>query len=209
MPRPKTRSQVENRRAIDVLLFYRLGHLRAPSQFSLHWSQSGKPYGSIAVRTEDGAVTLGWQSRALGGEWQGVEQRVPLDWLPCKPFGGRRPLFRCPQCEGRAVRLYLALREFSCRRCARLNYLSQQEPPRGRGELRMRRINLRLGGSGSRAEGLPAKPKWMRWRTYYRWCDEYDKAAQRSFAGMALTLGGLTARMGKAQARRRGESPID
>ncbi len=30
-----------------------------------------------------------------GGEWQDINELVPVNWIPCN-YGGYRPLFRCP-----------------------------------------------------------------------------------------------------------------
>lgn len=41
-------------------------------------------------------------------------------------FGGKQLFFRCPYCDYRVRYLYYVNRTFTCRRCGRLNYRSQQ-----------------------------------------------------------------------------------
>ncbi len=54
------------------------------------------------------------------------EQSLDLTRIP-SGFGGSRAYWLCPACGGRARYLYLTEAAFLCRKCARLNYRSQQE----------------------------------------------------------------------------------
>jgi hypothetical protein len=49
---------------------------------------------SINVETQRHSVTLKYRSRSYGEDWSDVEQRVAIDWTPCR-FGGERPWFMC------------------------------------------------------------------------------------------------------------------
>lgn len=83
-------------------------------------------------------------------------------------FGGRRWWARCPRCHRRV----LILRRpawaifFLCRRCYELRYLSEMLSRSERGELRTRRIKIRLGGTATGP--FPSRPRRMRHRTYAR-----------------------------------------
>ncbi len=54
------------------------------------------------------------------------EQSLALTRIP-SGFGGSRPYWLCPACGGRVRYLYLTETAFLCRKCAHLNYRSQQE----------------------------------------------------------------------------------
>lgn len=58
---------------------------------------------------------------------KGGDQRVCLSYSP-NGFGGQQTFFLCPHCRARVRYLYLDGRMgFLCRKCARLNYKSQQQ----------------------------------------------------------------------------------
>ncbi len=57
------------------------------------------------------------------GEWN---QTLELARIP-SGFGGSRAYWLCPACGGRVRYLYLTEAAFLCRKCAHLNYRSQQE----------------------------------------------------------------------------------
>jgi hypothetical protein len=87
----------------------------------------------------------------------------------CQPLGGERVYFLC-HCRRRVDFLYCARGRFACRKCQRLHYWSQALGPVHRRTHALIKRRRRLGqpqGSGLLAD-FPAKPKWMRWRTYER-----------------------------------------
>jgi hypothetical protein len=111
---------------------------------------------------------------------------VAIDTVPT-PLGGVRRWMRCPRCDRRAAALYLPpdshVEEMACRMCHRLAYRSQRRSPRARWERRAHAIEWRLAMDGAFMGTVPAreqlpldlvegKPKWMRWRTFYRLLDE-------------------------------------
>lgn len=94
------------------------------------------------------------------------------------PYGGRRWWLLCP-CTGRRVmQLHLpyGARAFASRQAYRLGYAVQRESAPDRARRRARKARQRIGGSPNLAEGLPGKPKWMRWRTYWRHVDACQEA---------------------------------
>ena len=81
--------------------------------------QDGERVASINVETQRHSVTLKYRSRSYGEDWSDVEQRVAIDWTPCR-FGGERPWFVCSvaangvYCGRRVTKLYGAGRLFAC-----------------------------------------------------------------------------------------------
>ena len=126
------KNTVESCRSIDVLRWNKLGYLRSPLWFSWAWIRDGEQVASINVETQHHSVALKYRSRSYGEDWSDVEQRVPIEWTPCR-FGGERPWFVCSvrsngvYCGRRVTKLYGVGRLFACRHCYRLAYASQQE----------------------------------------------------------------------------------
>lgn len=136
------------------------------------WQEDGEYIAKIGYKAAGGKVTLSYRYRAIGGDWEDVEQPVRLLWAPCG-YGGERAYFRCPgvvngvHCMRTVVKLYSGSKYFLCRHCHDLTYASQSET---RADRQLRRANKRrmaLGGD----PGIDAwirKPKGMWHRTYYR-----------------------------------------
>ena len=82
-------------------------------------------------------------------------------------FGGRRQWFRCLSC-GNKCRILYGGAYFRCRRCYRLKYEMQYEPPFGRIAIRALKIRERLRCKGGIGEPFPPKPKGMHLKTYER-----------------------------------------
>jgi len=128
---------------------------------------------SIGLRAESDRVVLSYRCRVGGGEWQEVQEGVPIVRIACR-FGGRRPYFICPgavngiACARRVVKLYGPVRYFLCRRCYRLAHASQSESAWHRALRRENKIRMRLGGEPGRASSFPDRPKGMWRRTYAR-----------------------------------------
>jgi hypothetical protein len=156
----------EDYHAIDVRDYARKGLLKPDTWGWTKWSRDDEETGSISFVAGDGCITLKYRVRAHGGDWESVEQRVPLDYTS-PPYGGRRPWFLCPRCWRRCAKLYGGAR-FYCRKCWGLTYQSQREDRSDRLMRRARAIRMRLGGSADMTEFFPPKPKRMHWRTYSR-----------------------------------------
>ncbi len=145
-----------------------------PGQWStLTWSRRGQTTGSIRLEVFQSAVRLVYRHRPSGGDWQDVSEWVPLVETET-PFGGRRQWFECVSCRARCRILYGGGR-FRCRRCRRLRYESQYEPPFARAATRALKIRERLGDRSGIDDPFPPKPKHMRWKTYERLETEYDR----------------------------------
>lgn len=167
--RPKGRgwNTTDDLLQLDIRKWKREGFLKPGCSGGWTWSRRGEPIANINYRVEEGAVRLIYRVREYGGDWVDKDYRVVLDRTSCH-YGGERVWFRCPCCYSRVAILYSS-GQFACRRCHRLAYACQRETDADRAARRADKIRERLGwpegilnGSGWR------KPKWMRWRTYYR-----------------------------------------
>jgi hypothetical protein len=176
-------SVVEAVQCIDVMALARAGYLEGGRTGSWRWTYSSGQQSSIGIVGGADAITLRYNHRGFGqDEWQFVEQRVPIEWQPCR-FGGQRPWFRCAcssngrYCGRRVAKLYSAGRLFACRHCYRLVYAVQRGDIMDRSHARLRRIYRRLGADYEYFEQPPpCRPKWMRQRTYDRLREELDAA---------------------------------
>jgi hypothetical protein len=111
----------------------------------------------------------------------------PLDdWieLEARPrhFGGRQWFFVCPYLNRRAMVLWKppGARSFACRRRwgRQVAYASQFLDRDNRAYRGQRKIRARLcaaGGFDPDEWDFPPKPKWMRWSTYNRYLERYDR----------------------------------
>jgi hypothetical protein len=196
------KNTVESCRSVDVLRWNKLGYLRSPRRFSWAWTRDGKQVASINVETYRHSITLKYQSRSRGEDRSDVEQRIDIEWTPCR-FGGERPWFVCSvasngmYCGRTVTKLYGVGRLFACRHCYRLGYASQQESAHQRGLGKSQRIRMRLGGSPNMLEEFPDKPKGMHWRTYERQRRLHDAAEERSTIGLM----GFVERLGRRSSR--------
>ena len=116
----------------------------------------------------------------LGRNWYAVS----LTWTSCN-YGSARPWFRCPRCSKRVAKLYWEplLKMPACRQCYQLTYRSTRINEAKR--LRQRSVELRrkLGASLDRISPIndvPAKPKGMHWRTYWRVVDSILDLEERA-----------------------------
>ena len=104
----KTHGQVEQSRRIDS---FEVADLRGTGGL---WNGNGF---TQAHRVGDDYVLL---------HLSGGDLRAGLSYSP-NGYGGQQTFFLCPECGQRVRFLYLAGRGVLCRKCARLNYKSQQE----------------------------------------------------------------------------------
>lgn len=179
--RPGWRPKAEQFRNIDVNRLRKAGLLKAGYSGGWKWTVDGEMVASISMRAETGRLVLIYRIRPGGGEWEDVEEPIPLEESPCR-YGGARPWFRCPGvrsgrwCGRRVGKLYLGQRYFVCRHCLRLVYSSQSEEPMNRHNRRANKIRMAMGGEPGTGSLPPRKPKGMHWRTYWRKMDAIDAA---------------------------------
>jgi hypothetical protein len=138
------------------------------------------------VNSNGQEIASGWISADMRGDLEGlldieigeIEQRITLVTLP-RHYGGRKWFFLCPVMNRRASVLWLppGARHFASRDAwpGQVAYRSQFMTAVDRAYLGMERIKRRLIGDLDPQEWhLPPKPKWMRWRTYNRYVDQFE-----------------------------------
>ncbi|MDE6881003.1 MAG: hypothetical protein K2P20_06545 [Oscillospiraceae bacterium] len=115
-------------------------------------------------------------------------------------FGGSQAFFLCPACGGRARYLYQTGADFLCRKCAQLNYRSQQATRSG--SMYFYRKGVALAekhlGTWLHPDGfsfcgwLPERPRYMHQTTYRKYLARFlryrKKHADRQMADMLKLL---------------------
>ena len=114
-------------------------------------------------------------------------------------FGGRQWFFTCPQRHSLATVLWMppGADTFACRQRwgRQVAYASQFIDRVARGHQGAATIKSRLcsfGGFDPDEWDLPPKPKWMRWKTYNRMVEKFDRheaMAEEGLAGAVMRLG--------------------
>lgn len=171
---------------LDVRTLHRAGYLVPGAVGSSRWWRGlDKSNGSsIGYHCGGDFVTLIYNRRG-----EKVEQRVTLDWTACN-FGGKRPWWKCPACARRVAVIYGAGKYFACRNCYGLCYGAQKENSSDRALRKAFKIRERLGDmDGGTFDLFPAKPKGMRWPTYWRLSLEYREAERESWGYARKMLG--------------------
>ncbi len=184
------KSTTNSQHDIDIRWMKKNDMLRPGTTGSLSWSRCGRETGSVSCRMEENRMTLHYRYRPHGGEWEQVEQTIPLDRTPCN-YGGCRTWFLCPHCMKRVAVLYGAGRYFLCRHCHDLVYASQQEDRCARLARKSRKIRRRLNASESLMELVLFKPKNMRQKTFDRLRYEVYLTDERYFQIAGARLNAL------------------
>jgi len=176
--------------SLDVRRFYREGLLKPGHWFSWCWWWAEEKVASIGVLVYRDRLALSYRHRSgSSGDWENVEEPVPLEWTSCN-FGGGRPWFVCPgvvhgvSCGRRVAVLYGPGKYFLCRHCYDLRYESQREDKPHRALRRAQKIRQRLGGSANMMEPFPERPKGMHHVTYMRLFWEHREAEWEHLVGM-------------------------
>jgi hypothetical protein len=179
MPRPRQRVCLQEGLKLDINVLARRGLIVPGSATDPH---------AIRWMNSDGEVIAsGWISAAMQGEIEGLfqiqigelEQTITLVTLP-RHYGGRHWFFVCPVTNRRASVLWLPRgeRQFASRKAwpGKVAYSSQFMTPANRAHLGKERIKQHLIGELDPEDwDLPPKPKWMRWKTYQRFVDQFER----------------------------------
>jgi len=120
----KTKTTTNDVKRLDVRLMQRNGWLTPNRQGKLNWTRNDEPWGDINYRCYSDRLELNYRYRENGSEWESVSQRINLDKTGCH-YGGGRPWFLCPRCNGRCALLYCDGKYFFCRKCYQLTYETQ------------------------------------------------------------------------------------
>jgi hypothetical protein len=122
-------------------------------------------------------------------------------YLVARPrhFGGCQWFFMCPHLHSLATVLWMppGAHSFACRQRwgRKVAYASQFMDPIARGQRGAAKIKSKLCSVGGFNPGeweLPPKPKWMRWKTYNRMVEKFDRheaMVEEGLAGALMRLG--------------------
>jgi hypothetical protein len=179
MPRPRQRICLQEGLKLDFNLLRQRG-LIVPG------SATG-PHAIRWVNSDGEMIASGWVTGDLRTYSEGllhiqigeIRQTITLATLP-RYYGGRQWFFLCPVTNRRASVLWLLRgeRRFASKHAwpGRVAYRSQFMTAMDRAYLGMERIKRRLIGDLDPQEWhLPPKPKWMRWKTYHRLVEQFER----------------------------------
>jgi hypothetical protein len=199
LPRPRQRACLQDGLHLSLTAFNREGIVRfglpsTPVRIAWVNTYTNEEIASAIISADMSGAKQRWFRIQLGQ----LDQRITLVSLP-RRLGGGQWYFVCPFMNRRASILWkpLGANEFSCReRWGRqVAYASQFRDRISRAHDGQAKINARLcaiGGFDSDEWGFPPKPKWMRWRTYNRAeerFDRYETVLNQGLMTAALRLG--------------------
>lgn len=155
---------------LDIRTFRKRGWLETASNRTLTWSKNGNTIGTINYAINEGQIKLNYRTRSNDGGWEIISETITLVTTPCN-FGGNRKWFKCPKCFQKVLVLY-GSKLFQCRKCQGLVHPSVNESKLDRACRAVERYQSILSpdmqiGVLDGVDWLP-KPKWMRYKTYYR-----------------------------------------
>jgi hypothetical protein len=174
MPRPTSRARLEYGLKLDINRAIRDGLVSpgAHTRATLQWQ------GYDWIITADMAGTARGYVRVQTGE---LDERIELV-ARARHFGGRQWFFVCPYLRQRCTVLWLppGAHSFACRQRwgRQVAYVSQcigRDDRAHRGQAKIRSRLCRAGGFNPDEWELPPKPKWMRWRTYNRAVERFER----------------------------------
>jgi hypothetical protein len=126
-------------------------------------------------------------------------------------YGGCRWWFLCPRTTRRTTRLFLPNggRHFWSRQAYGLGYACQREGRFSRLQRKAAALNRQLGGEGWRTwADPPPKPKRMRWATYQRKYEKWERARERANQEFNIIAERIIARPPITHRRRRATTSI-
>lgn len=183
------RSTTDDLRSLDIRRWAREGMLALGYQGGWQWSRLGKVVGSIGMHAEVDRVVLIYRHQSGDGEWKSERYAVRIIRTACN-LGGARPWFVCPALGcGRRVAILYGGAIFACRQCHRLAYGSSRESAGDRAARKADRLRDRLEWEPGILNGRGVKPKWMRWRTFWRVSAQHDRLVDTSLRAMSLRFG--------------------
>ena len=184
MPRSRQRVCLEHGLKVDINKLARQGFIRPGAARGAHawrWTRSatGEVVATAVITSNMTGPEEGWMQIRLGE----VEQWITLRAKP-RHCGGRQWYFECPATHRLCSVLWRP--PGATRFCSRyawgrqVAYASQFESPFDRANRGKARINMRVNPDFSDPYEwiLPPKPKWMRWSTYKRFEERFDRYEQ-------------------------------
>jgi hypothetical protein len=181
MPRPCQRVRLESGLKLDLNRLARRGFIQ-PGGYKgsgISWTNNytGEQIASGLITADMSGPDEGWFRIHLGS----LDQCINLVARP-RHFAGQQWYFTCPYMHRRASVLWMppGAHYFACRQKwgRQVAYASQFSTPVDRAHQGKARINSRLcsiGGLDPNDWDLPPKPKWMRWGTYNRAVEKFDR----------------------------------
>jgi hypothetical protein len=200
MARPCSKVHLENGLKLDLNNLARQGLVRPGAitgPVGITWTNSY--WGEIAS-AKICASMLDSERAHFEIEFGNARQSISLSAQP-RHLGGRQWYFICPATGRMASVLWRppGATRFCCRQTwgRQVAYLSQCVGPvdrAWRGKTKIKRVLI--ADLDSDEWDLPPKPKWMRWRTYQRYVDRFDRYEdlldrQISFAAARLLRSGF------------------
>ena len=198
MPRPRQRVCLQDGLKLDLNRLARRGFVRPGAYIG--------PCGITWTHSYWGEVATGLISANMTGKdegWFRIQLGSLDQWITLAPqkrhFGGRQWYFVCPVTNRLASVLWKP--SGATRFCSRqtwrrqVAYQSQFNDATNRAHAGKARIQSRLIADLNPDEwDLPPKPKWMRWKTYNRHAERFDRYEAELDYGcvlLAAKLGGL------------------
>jgi hypothetical protein len=181
MSRSRQRVCLQDGLKLDLNRLARRGFVRRVAKsgpIGIRWTSTywDEEIASAVITADMSGTHEGWFRIQLGN----LDQWIGLIARP-RHFGGRQWYFMCPAMNRPVSVLWKppGTSQFSSRqKWGRrvVAYRSQFLDPDNRAHAGQARIKSRLIGDRDPDEwDLPPKPKWMRWRTYNRYVQRYDR----------------------------------
>jgi hypothetical protein len=194
MPRPRYRACLEDGLKLDLNHLARKGFVKFGANIGARRISWGNRLGEIARGIINADMTdpnHAWFCIGIGG----FVQQIALVSHP-RHLGGCQWFFVCPVTGALASVLWkpTGADSFLSRQAwgRQVAYRSQFQNASDRAYLGKERIKARLIGDLDPAEWeLPPKPKWMRWKTYNRYEEKFDKYEEILDETLFAKLGGL------------------
>jgi hypothetical protein len=200
MPRRLERVRLERGLKLDLSRLARQGVVKPGCNLGLcfiRWRNSctDEEIATGEITADLSGIDEGWLRIKIGS----LDQSIILVPQP-RHFGGRQWYFICPFMNRRASVLWKppGARYFACRQewGPRVAYASQFETPVDRAHRGQAKIEARLVDEFDQKEwDLLTKPKWMRWRTYNRAVEKFDRYEAILDYGMAALVAKLAGRI--------------
>ena len=200
MPRPLQRVRLESGLKLNLNSLARRGFIKPGAitgPVGIAWTDdTGQEIASGYITADVSDEHGGWLRIRLGR----LDQCIYLVARP-RHFGGRQWFFMCPHLHSRATVLWMppGAHSFACRERWRgkVAYASQFKDRIARGHQGAAKIKSRLcsvGGFDPDEWELPPKPKWMRWRTYNRMVESFERYEAMGEEGLLKALARLVYR---------------
>ena len=198
MPKPLQRVRLESGLKLDINRLIRRGFIRPgviTGTVGIAWTDkyTGDEIASGLI-TADLSGIEGWFRIQLGS----LDQRIMLTTRR-RHFGGRQWYFVCPYTNRPASVLWkppgaqsFASRQKWQRQVAYASQFMDRDARAHQGKAKINSKLCSIGGFDPDQWDLPPKPKWMRWKTYNRMVEKFDRyeaMLDEDLLEMAVRLG--------------------